>query len=116
MSSTAPNVMIARLQQPSEPAQMLYLLTEEKEGKLQMLLSPRKTFIDSLFKEARAFKVLEGAVLGWGQTKEPASHCAHAFQNYPVANYPLVSPEFLKRDPEMPEMKEIGTISGIETV
>ena len=35
---------------------MLLSLREETEGKLQMLLSPRKNGRTSLFKEARAFK------------------------------------------------------------
>ena len=29
--------------------------------------------------------------LGWGQAKEPTSQCARVCQNYPLANYPLVS-------------------------
>ena len=36
---------------------MLYSLREEKEGKFQMLLSPRENSLDSLFKEVRVFKV-----------------------------------------------------------
>ena len=36
---------------------MLYSLREEKEGKLQRLLSLRKKGLNSLFKEVRAFKV-----------------------------------------------------------
>ena len=35
---------------------MLYSLREEKEGKLQMLLSLRKNGLTSLFKEVRVFK------------------------------------------------------------
>ena len=37
---------------------MLQSLTEETEGKLQMLVSPRKDGLASLFKEDRVFKVL----------------------------------------------------------
>ena len=36
---------------------MLQSLREETEGKVQMLLSPRKNSLDSLFKEVRVFKV-----------------------------------------------------------
>ena len=36
---------------------MLQSPTEETEGNLQMLLSPRKNGLDSLFKEVRVFKV-----------------------------------------------------------
>ena len=36
---------------------MLKSLREETEGKLKMLLSPRKNGLDSLFKEVRVFKV-----------------------------------------------------------
>ena len=39
---------------------MLYSLREEKEGKLQMLLSLRKNGLNSLFKEVRVFKVVSG--------------------------------------------------------
>ena len=35
---------------------MLQSLREEKEGKRQMLLSPRKNGLTSLFKEVRVFK------------------------------------------------------------
>ena len=35
---------------------MLQSLREETEGKLQMLLSPRKNGLDSLFKEVRVLK------------------------------------------------------------
>ena len=38
---------------------MLPSLREEKEGKLRMLLSPRKNGLDSLFKEVRVFKVVQ---------------------------------------------------------
>ena len=31
---------------------------------------------------------------GWGQAKEPASQFASVCQNYPLANYPLVSPDW----------------------
>ena len=31
--------------------------------------------------------------VGWGQAKERASPCAGICQNYPLANYPLVSPQ-----------------------
>ena len=37
---------------------MLQSLREEREGKLQMLLSLRKNGLDSLFKEVRALKEL----------------------------------------------------------
>ena len=37
---------------------MLQSLREEREGKLQMLLSLRKNGLTSLFKEVRVFKVL----------------------------------------------------------
>ena len=30
--------------------------------------------------------------MGWGPAHEPASQCARVCQNYPLANYPLVSP------------------------
>ena len=40
---------------------MLQSLGEEREGKLQMLLSPRKNGLTSLFKEVRAFKVFSSA-------------------------------------------------------
>ena len=43
---------------------MLEPLREETEGILQMLLSPRRNSLDSLFKEVRAFKVLQN--LGGG--------------------------------------------------
>ena len=33
---------------------------------------------------------------GWGQAMEPASPCARVCQNYPLANYPLVSPRLEK--------------------
>ena len=56
MNSSAPDAMIARLQ-------MLQSLREEKEGNFQMLFSPKKNGLDSLFKEARVFK---GG--GWRQT------------------------------------------------
>ena len=36
---------------------MLQSLREEREGKLQMLLSPRKNGLTSLLKEVRVFKV-----------------------------------------------------------
>ena len=36
---------------------MLQLLREEKEGKLQMLVSLRENGLTSLFKEVRVFKV-----------------------------------------------------------
>ena len=36
---------------------MLQSLREETEGKLQMLLSPRKNSLDSLFEEVRVVKV-----------------------------------------------------------
>ena len=36
---------------------MLQSLREEAEGKLQMLLSPRKNGLDSLFEEVRVLKV-----------------------------------------------------------
>ena len=36
---------------------MLQSLREEKEGKLQMRLSPRKSGLTSVFKEVRVFKV-----------------------------------------------------------
>ena len=32
--------------------------------------------------------------VGWGPAKEPASQCARVCGNYPVVNYPLVSPRF----------------------
>ena len=38
---------------------MLYSLSEETEGKLQMRLSLRNKGLDSLFKEVRVFKVLK---------------------------------------------------------
>ena len=38
---------------------MVQSLREEIEGKLQVLLSPRKNGLDSLFKEVRVFKVSE---------------------------------------------------------
>ena len=41
-----------------EDPQMLESLREETEGKLQMLLSPRKNGLTSLFKEVRVFKAL----------------------------------------------------------
>ena len=55
MNSNALNAMIAGLRQPSD-LQMLESLREETEGKLQMLVSPRKDVLDSLFKEVRVFK------------------------------------------------------------
>ena len=45
---------------------MLLSLREEAEGKLQMLLPPRKNGPDSLFEEVRVFKV--------GQTLTRAAH------------------------------------------
>ena len=36
---------------------MLQSLRKETEGKLQMLVSPRKEGLDSLFREVRVFKV-----------------------------------------------------------
>ena len=39
---------------------MLQSLREETEGKLQMLLSPRKNGLTSLFKEVRVFKGCNG--------------------------------------------------------
>ena len=39
----------------------------------------------------------EGVGLGSGQAKEPASQCARVCENYPLANYPLVSPRQKKR-------------------
>ena len=42
---------------------MLESLRDETEGKLQMLLSPGKISLDSLFKEVRVFKVLRSADL-----------------------------------------------------
>ena len=30
--------------------------------------------------------------VGWGLAKEPASQCARVCRNYPLANYPVVSP------------------------
>ena len=41
---------------------MLFSLKEETEGKLQMLLSPRKNGLTSLFKEVRVFKGCEAPV------------------------------------------------------
>ena len=40
--------------------------------------------------------------VGWGQAKElasPAIQCARARQNYPLANFPLVSPRWVARVP-----------------
>ena len=49
---------------------MLQSLREETEGKLQMLLSPRKNGLTSLFKEVRVFKVIFGVV---------RAHCPPSF-------------------------------------
>ena len=56
MDSNAPNAMIARLKEPPRPPNAV-IAKGRNRGKLQMLLSPRKNALDSLFKEARAFKV-----------------------------------------------------------
>ena len=45
---------------------MLQSLREEREGKLQMLLSLRKNGLDSLFKEVRVFKASEIQVRALG--------------------------------------------------
>ena len=45
----------------------------------------------------------EGRAVGWGPAKEAASQCARVCQNYPLANYPLVSPQTLS----------IGAILGV---
>ena len=50
---------------------MLQSLREETEGKLQMLLSPRKNTLDSLFKEVRVFKE---TVIGEEQTRHFLNH------------------------------------------
>ena len=42
-------------------------------------------------KERRG-RVWEGWGVGWGPAKDSASQCARVSQNYPIANYPLVSP------------------------
>ena len=55
MDSNAPNAMIARLKEPPRPPNAV-IAKGRNRGKLQMLLSPRKNALDSLFKEVRAFK------------------------------------------------------------
>ena len=62
---------------------MLQSLREETEGKRQMLLSPRKDNLDSLFKEVRVFKVVKtflsdrgseskiSRLRGWGWKNDP---------------------------------------------
>ena len=42
-----------------------------------------------------------GWAVGWGPAKELASQCARVCQNYPLAIYPLVSPDPRVRDAEM---------------
>ena len=48
--------MIARLKESLQDLQMPQSLREEREGKLQILLSPRKNSLTSLFKEVRVSK------------------------------------------------------------
>ena len=51
------NARKAKIYFSLQDLQMLLSLREETEGKLQMLLSPRKNGLTSLFKEVRVFKV-----------------------------------------------------------
>ena len=53
MNSNAPNAI--RLNEPSGPTNTVTTM-ENTEGKLQMLLSPRKKHLESLFKGVRVFK------------------------------------------------------------
>ena len=67
VNSYAPNDMIARLKQPSRPRNAV-IAKGETEGKLQMLLSPRKNGLTSLFnKEVRVFK----ATAAWRVLSNP---------------------------------------------
>ena len=56
MNWNAPNAMMARLKHPSGPPNSVNA-KGRTEGKLQMLLSPRKNGLTALFKEVRVFKV-----------------------------------------------------------